>query len=154
MVDLANLAKDMDFSSGDIQHILDNLDSFSPDEIAEIDTIVGELSSRQDNKAAHDDLIEFCKRMQPDYKVGRHHRILANMLMDIERGPNAENGKDRVCVNIPPRHGKSQLVSIYYPAWFLGRNPDKNILLVELVLLLLVVALIYCLLMILILSKT
>ena len=130
-INLTSLAKDMDFSPEDIQHILDNLDSFSPDEIAEIDTIVGELSSRQGNKAAHDDLIEFCKRMQPDYKVGRHHRILANMLMAVERGPNAEDGKDRVCVNIPPRHGKSQLVSIYYPAWFLGRNPDKKVMMVS-----------------------
>ena len=59
MVDLANLAKDMDLSPEYIQHILDNLDSFSPEEIAEIDTIVGELSSREGNKAAHEDLIEF-----------------------------------------------------------------------------------------------
>ena len=69
--------------------------------------------------------------MQPDYKVGRHHRILANMLMDVERGPTAKDGKDRVCVNIPPRHGKSQLVSIFYPAWFLGRNPDKKVMMVS-----------------------
>ena len=128
---LANLAKDMDFSPEDIQHILDNLDSFSPEELVEIDSIVGELSTRETNKAAHDDLIEFCKRMQPDYKVGRHHRILADMLMDVERGPGDENGKDRVCVNIPPRHGKSQLVSIFYPAWFLGRNPNKKVMMVS-----------------------
>ena len=96
-INLSSLAKDMDFSQEDIQHILDNLDSFSPEELSEIDSIVGELSTREINKAAHDDLIEFCKRMQPDYKVGRHHRILANMLMDVERGPTAEDGKDRVC---------------------------------------------------------
>ena len=130
-INLSSLAKDMDFSQEDIQHILDNLDSFSPEELSEIDSIVGELSSREGNKAAYDDLIEFCKRMQPDYKVGRHHRILANMLMAIERGPTAEEGKDRVCVNIPPRHGKSQLVSIFYPAWFLGRNPDKKVMMVS-----------------------
>ena len=111
MGSLANLAKDMDFSPTEIQHMLDNLDSFSPEELAEIDKIVGELSTRQYNQSAHDDLIEFCKRMQPDYKVGRHHRILADQLMALEDG-----SKDRVCVNIPPRHGKSQLVSIFYPA--------------------------------------
>jgi len=126
MSDLAVLAKDMDFSDADIQHMLDNLDSFNSDELAEIDKIVGELSTRQDNKAAHDDLIEFCKRMQADYKVGKHHRILANKLMSLEDG-----SKDRVCVNIPPRHGKSQLVSIFYPAWFLGRNPGKKVMMVS-----------------------
>ena len=34
---LASLATDMDFSPEDIQHILDNLDSFSPEELVEID---------------------------------------------------------------------------------------------------------------------
>ena len=34
---LASLAKDMDFSPEDIQHILDNLDSFSAEELVEID---------------------------------------------------------------------------------------------------------------------
>lgn len=29
---------------------------------------------------------------------------------------------------MPPRHGKSQLSSIYFPAWYLGRNPDKEII--------------------------
>lgn len=126
MTDLASLAKDMAFSEAEIQHMLDNLDSFSEDELVEIEKIVGELSTRQHNQAARDDLIEFCKRMQPDYKVGRHHRILADKLMALENGT-----KDRVCVNIPPRHGKSQLVSIFYPAWFLGRNPDKKVMMVS-----------------------
>ena len=64
--------------------------------------------------------------MQPDYKVGKHHRILANLLMQLANG-----SKDRVCVNIPPRHGKSQLVSIYFPAWFIGRQPNKKVLMVS-----------------------
>jgi len=46
--------------------------------------------------------------------------------MDIEKGD-----KDRICVNIPPRHGKSQLVSIMFPAWFLGRNPNKKVMMVS-----------------------
>lgn len=31
-------------------------------------------------------------------------------------------------VFMPPRHGKSELVSIRFPAWFLGRNPDKRVI--------------------------
>jgi predicted phage terminase large subunit-like protein len=116
----------LDFSEDDIQRLLDNLDSFSPDEIAEIDKMAGELGARKQNQAAYDDLIAFCKLMMPEFIVGKHHRILADMLMGIEKGD-----KDRVCVNIPPRHGKSQLVSIFYPAWFLGRNPDKKVMMVS-----------------------
>ena len=115
-----------DFSEKEIQHMLDNLDNFSSEEVIEIHRLVDELATRRQNKLAYDDLIEFCKRMQPDYIVGKHHRMLANMLMAIEAGD-----KDRICVNIPPRHGKSQLVSIFFPAWFLGRNPNKKVMMVS-----------------------
>ena len=119
---LADVAADVGFSPVEIQQMLENLDGYTQEELAEIEKIADELSTRKKNTAANDDLIEFCKRMQPDYIVGRHHRILADELMSIEAGD-----KDRICVNIPPRHGKSQLVSIMYPAWFLGRNPNKKL---------------------------
>lgn len=32
-------------------------------------------------------------------------------------------------VFMPPRHGKSQMVSVNFPAWFLGRNPDMRVVL-------------------------
>ena len=115
-----------DFTEEEVQQMLDNLDAYTPEEVAEIDRLVDELDARKRNQAAYDDLIEFCKRMQPDFIVGKHHRILADMLMDIEQG-----NKDRICVNIPPRHGKSNLVSIMYPAWFLGRNPNKKVMMVS-----------------------
>jgi len=115
-----------DFTDEEIQLLLDNLSEYSVEEVEEIERMVDELSNRRQNKLAYDDLIEFCKAMMPDFIVGKHHRILADMLMAIERGD-----KDRVCVNIPPRHGKSQLVSIFYPAWFLGRNPNKKVMMVS-----------------------
>ena len=118
--------KQLDFTEAEIETMLANLDLFSPEEVAEIDRMVDELNKRSNTKRAYDDLIEFCKYMQPDYIVGKHHRILADMLMAIERGD-----KDRICVNIPPRHGKSQLVSIMFPAWFLGRNPTKKVMMVS-----------------------
>ena len=114
------------FSGEEIQLILDHLDKYTSDEVAEIDRMVEELATRKYNTEAYDDLIEFCKRMQSDYIVGKHHRMLGNMLMEIEAG-----NKDRICVNIPPRHGKSQLVSIFFPAWFLGRNPNKKVMMVS-----------------------
>ena len=110
----------IDFTEEEITTMLDNLDQYTPDEVTEIDKLVNELSNRRYNKKVYDDLIAFCQHMQSDYIVGTHHRLLANLLMDIELG-----NKDRICVNIPPRHGKSQLVSIMFPAWFLGRNPNK-----------------------------
>ena len=115
-----------DFTEEEVQVMLDNLDNYSDDEIVEINRIVEELESRKGNEAAYADLIDFAQAMMPEFLVGKHHRILANELMAIEAGE-----RDRVCVNIPPRHGKSQLVSIFYPAWFLGRNPGKKVMMVS-----------------------
>ena len=39
----------------------------------------------------------------------------------------AERGElTRQIINTPPQHGKSLLTSVYFPAWFLGRNPGKH----------------------------
>ena len=115
-----------ELTDAELDFLVNNLDAFEDSDAEELDVVLDEIQKRRDAKACRLDLIEFCKKMQPDYKVGKHHRILANELMAISEGT-----KDRVCVNIPPRHGKSQLVSIYFPAWFLGRHPDKKVLMVS-----------------------
>lgn len=38
-------------------------------------------------------------------------------------------GNARIVVNIPPRHGKSELISHWLPVWFLDLNPDKRVIL-------------------------
>lgn len=116
----------LDFTEEEIQLMLDNLDTYTPEEQAEIDKIADILHERKTAQSCQEDLIAFCRHIQPDYIVGRHHRTLANLLMAI-----ADGKKDRVCVNIPPRHGKSQLVSIYFPAWFIGKYPNKKVLMVS-----------------------
>jgi hypothetical protein len=93
---------DIGFTEEELQQMLENIDSFTPDEALEIDKLVDELSDRKNKQAARDDLIAFCLHIDSTYRVGRHHRILADMLMAIERGPNAEDGKDRVCVKHTP----------------------------------------------------
>jgi|TARA_R110002096_G_scaffold31159_2_gene92026 predicted phage terminase large subunit-like protein len=139
MTETASTPTSEQFSREDIQLMLDNIDTYSEQEQEELHKILDGIEQQTRIEAAYLDLIEFCKLMQADYKVGRHHRLLANLLMEIEQGraydeegkPMPETGKDRICVNIPPRHGKSQLVSIYFPAWFLGRNPDKKVMMVS-----------------------
>jgi predicted phage terminase large subunit-like protein len=113
-------------TEAELRHLYNNLHVLSPEEQEEVLRIADELQRRRDSDKARLDLLAFCQLMQPDYKIGRHHRILGNLLMDI-----AEGKQDRICVNIPPRHGKSQLVSIYFPAWFLGKYPSKKVLMVS-----------------------
>jgi len=67
--------------------------------------------------------LDFVKHVYPGYKVGAHHLKLAQIFEEIAAGK-----KKRVIVNIAPRHGKSELISYLAPAWFLGKYPQKKII--------------------------
>ena len=67
--------------------------------------------------------LDLVKHVYPGYKVGPHHLKLAQIFEDIANGK-----KKRVIVNIAPRHGKSELISYLAPAWFLGKYPQKKII--------------------------
>jgi len=67
--------------------------------------------------------LDFIHHVYPGYKVGPHHLQLTQIFEDIAAGK-----KKRVIVNIAPRHGKSELISYLAPAWFLGKYPQKKII--------------------------
>jgi len=69
------------------------------------------------------DLLAFTQATFPRYQPAPHHRLIADALMQVERGEI-----DRLIITMPPRHGKTELASIRFPAWYLGRNPDKRII--------------------------
>lgn len=110
----------------EIKYLCDNIASFPPDEQVQIERIVDELGDRARAKACQGSLIEFCKAMDPNYLVATHHKRLAELLEQIAYGL-----KDRIAVSIPPRHGKSHLASTMFPAWFLGKFPEKKVLMVS-----------------------
>lgn len=41
----------------------------------------------------------------------------------------AVEGNARIIIELPPRHGKSELVSHWMPTWYLGWFPEKNVML-------------------------
>jgi predicted phage terminase large subunit-like protein len=114
------------FTKEEIDLLLQSVDKLPAAEIEELYRLIEEYERKQKIHKIQNDLISFCKYMQEDYKVGVHHKRLAALLEDIEAGR-----KDRICVSIAPRHGKSQLVSIYFAAWYIGRNPTHKIMLVS-----------------------
>lgn len=59
-----------------------------------------------------------------EYSVQKHHRVIAATLEAVERGEIK-----RLIITMPPRHGKSELASKRFPAWCIGRNPNKHIIL-------------------------
>jgi predicted phage terminase large subunit-like protein len=53
-----------------------------------------------------------------------HLKLLNRYLMKAAMEPN-----QRIVVSMPPRHGKSELTSHYFPAWYVGKFPGRQILL-------------------------
>lgn len=79
-----------------------------------------ELLRRTD---AATNLIAFTEYTFPRYRTAPHHKLIAEQLERVERGE-----VDRLMLLVPPRHGKSELASKRFPAYFLGRKPDKQFL--------------------------
>lgn len=70
---------------------------------------------------AQSNLIRFTEYTNPRYQTGGIHQQIAAQLERIERGE-----ADRVMFLVPPRHGKSELASRRFPAYYLGRHPHQQ----------------------------
>jgi predicted phage terminase large subunit-like protein len=68
-------------------------------------------------------LLRFTEFTNPLYQRAQHHEQIAARLEAVERGEI-----DRLMIFMPPRHGKSELASKRFPAWCLGRKPNRQII--------------------------
>jgi len=75
--------------------------------------------------------IKFCTYVDPRYETPAHIQLVAEKLQQvanfIESG--GKEGISRLMIELPPRHGKSELASRKFPGWLLGRRPDTRIIL-------------------------
>jgi predicted phage terminase large subunit-like protein len=98
--------------------LLEILPSNSP-EIAKIHQLL-----RADKvERCRDGFMPFVTSMWSAFIAGRHHKIMADA---FERVANGE--LKRLIINMPPRHTKSEFASYLFPAWFLGKYPEKKII--------------------------
>lgn len=74
-------------------------------------------------RKSRESLIEFAKYTNSAYIPADHHSLIADKLEAVERGDIK-----RLIICMPPRHGKSELASRRFPAYYLGRNKDKQII--------------------------
>ena len=61
-----------------------------------------------------------------EFHAGWYLDAMAAALMDVERGDCR-----RLLITIPPRHLKSQIASVMFPAWVLGRDPSQKFICVS-----------------------
>lgn len=71
---------------------------------------------------AYSRLLSYVAYQWPGYADAEHHRLICRKLEAVERGEIK-----RLMISVPPRHGKSLLASTYFPAWYLGRNPENYV---------------------------
>lgn len=57
-----------------------------------------------------------------------HLDLLSSKLAALENGTSSV---PRLIVNMPPRHGKSEFISRWFPLWLLSRKPTRRIMLIS-----------------------
>jgi len=83
---------------------------------------------RRDSDALPQDFYSFVVAAWPEveqypFKDGLHVRSICEHLQAC-----AERRIKALCINIPPRLGKSTLCSVMFPAWMLARSPQETLL--------------------------
>tara|TARA_R110000868_G_scaffold147948_1_gene369592 strand:+ start:575 stop:1990 length:1416 start_codon:yes stop_codon:yes gene_type:complete len=79
-----------------------------------------ELLARRRARAS---LIEFTKYTNAAYAPAPHHALIAAKLEGVARGEIK-----RLMICMPPRHGKSELASRRFPAWYMGQYAGKQVI--------------------------
>ena len=68
--------------------------------------------------------LDYLRYAIPEFIPTKFHRYLAQVAQSVVE--DVEKGKTvRLCISIPPRHGKTMLWAETLPTWFVGRNPDS-----------------------------
>lgn len=86
-------------------------------------------------RGARERLLDFATLMMPDpeepdnsdrsrFQVAPHHVLIAQALERVRAGTVT-----RLAISMPPRHGKSELATRLFPAWFIGHDPYSQVIL-------------------------
>jgi predicted phage terminase large subunit-like protein len=67
-------------------------------------------------------LLDFVKHVQPSYEPDWFHGLIAEYLEAVA------GGETNLLVSCPPGHGKTQLVSILFPAWLIAEDTQTHII--------------------------
>ena len=93
------------------------------DEMAKLGEIITKLTDLEKRDAYQTKFIDFVKHIWPSFIEGRHHKIYAEKLQKV-----ADGKANRLIVNMPPRHTKSEFASYLFPSWLMGKKPTSKII--------------------------
>src|SRR5512136_2664034 len=90
----------------------------TPAQIAQRELARRELARRS--------LLDFILLTTPGYLPGWIHREVTDLL-DAFIEAVEQRKSPRLIIELPPRHGKSQIVSRAFPAYVLGKHPEWEV---------------------------
>jgi len=92
-------------------------------EAKEFTVLLEELEKREFQEKSTSTFMDFVVTIWKEVISGAHHVKMAKAFDDIA------NGKlNRLIINMPPRHTKSEFASHLFPAYLLGKNPKLKII--------------------------
>lgn len=79
---------------------------------------------REPEELARRSLLSFTRWTFPQYQAELAHAVIAAALDRVVQGK-----VKRLMIVAPPQHGKSELASVRFPAFWLGKRPDEPVIL-------------------------
>lgn len=80
---------------------------------------MNELLARKTAQTSFQAYIEYTQTFRPE----AHHRLMIEALEGVERGDTP-----KLMLLMPPGSAKSTYTSATFPAWYLGRNPQRSVI--------------------------
>jgi len=107
------------------------------EELSKLEAIDRQIAAAKRQKLAlecRDDLLKFIKFTMPKpndhnnidksiFQDAKHHRAIAKVLEQVAKGKIR-----RLIVTLPPRHGKSEMISRRFIPWLMGKDSYKNVI--------------------------
>ncbi|PWC64001.1 hypothetical protein TSH7_10005 [Azospirillum sp. TSH7] len=82
-------------------------------------------------RAAQSSFLGFVRLMHPEWDLQPHHLEIIETLDLLEKGELRNPAGElitRIMVNMPPRHGKSALITTLFVVYYLSRHPTRHVL--------------------------
>jgi predicted phage terminase large subunit-like protein len=102
---------------------LEEIEKLPPDIRKEYKKLFLMKHEKQSKREISEDFLKFVKTVWPDFVEGSHHKKIAEQFNRLAKGDI-----NRLIINMPPRHTKSEFASFLLPAWMIGKNPKLKII--------------------------
>lgn len=80
-------------------------------------------------RSRYSDYVEYVN--YPNFKFGKHIRFITKAVQELVEGKRflQDGRKVKVIIlTVPPQHGKSMSVTEAFPSWYLGKYPEKRVI--------------------------